>query len=459
MIRPRHIVLFVVSTLAAGCARPDTTEPAVAVVAVVAGEPIYASDFVMNYELGFPHLRQGENPGLSYLQRVIDEKLLAMEGYRRGLIEDEAIRRRVTNLREALLVEQVFHRYVNDRITVNDEDIEMAMQRDRVAFKLRYVPAPSLERVQDLRALAGRVGFDDVVTDFAASHRDVSIRPEDLQSPYVSWRDISPTLLSAIQDLPLGAISEPVRYNGHYLLLQVMDVRRDPVAPVSAAERSRYEQIIFQQKARSTAREFIGSMMKPLGVRIKAPIYASLRNGLWTWYQDAPPQENLLRALSGIETRYADSIRSVLDDVLVTTNEGDWTVRRFLEEFPVERYPLRYQRTEDFENDLYDAVGLTLRDKYFVQRAEREGLDDTEEVRHEMNLWLDKWMFRALVDDVEESGESIEDVLGALRDRYAVEIHHEVLDTLGLSDAGSAGLTLLKGHTMRPAFPIVDAGF
>lgn len=430
------------------------------VVAVVNGEPIYSRDFVINYELGFPHLRRGEDPRAVYLQRVIDEKLLAVEGYRRGLQNDPAVQRRLEDLREELLVERVFERYVNENVAVSEEEILEAMQKDQVSFKVRYIPAPSLERARALRERALQTGFDRAMADFIASQPDVPVQREDLESPYVTWRDIHPALMAAIEDVPVGGVSQPVRYNGSYLLVQVVDVRREPVSPANhVEERSRYEQAVFQQKARARAREFIGSMMKPLDVRIKPRPFVTLRNHLWRWHQDDPPKGNLLRALEGNDKPHGDSLRSILDNVLITSKEGEWTVRRFLREFPIERYPLRHNTTQDFESDMYDAIGLTLRDQSFTRRAEKEGLDRAPEYVHELGLWSDKWVFRAFVEKIDREGGSVADTLRLLRSRYPVEIRHRVLDSLELSAPHSAGVTLFKGHTARPAFPVADAAW
>ncbi len=462
MPRPHPIILCVLLLLA-GCGAPSdrsTLSEFGPPVATVGGEPIYARDFVLNYELGFPHLRRGANPRLGYLERMIDEKLLALEGYRLELDREPAVQRRLEDLRVELLVEEVFLRYVNDEVEVSDEEIRTAAQKDRVSFKLRYLPLRTLGRAHTARARALEIGFERVIGDFSASQRDVPLRPDDLESPYLTWRDINPRLLSAIEDLEVGEVSQPVLYHGTYLLLQVLDVRQEPTGRVvSDEERSRYEQVVFQRKARTKAREFIGSMMKPLNVRMKPVPYVALRNNLWRWHQVAPPQENLLRALESVDAPYADSIRTMLDEILITTNEGDWTVRQFLEQYPIERYPLRFRRAEDFESDLYDAIGLMLRDRAFVARAASEGLDRAAAVKHDLRLWSDKWVYRALLERINGSGGSIEERLEELRDRYRIEIRHSVLDTLDLPNPQSPGLTLFKGHTMRPAFPVADAAW
>ena len=452
-------VLLCVLLSASGCgpAAPGSTESSGegAIVATVGGEPIYARDFVLNYELGFPHLYRGDNTRLAYLNRIIDEKLLALEGIRRGLLDHEAVRWNIEDLREELLVEQVFQRYVNDRVSITPQDITLAMQQDRTSFRLRYLLARSPAEAHRLRNEALSGGLPALIRDFVLKNDEQNLHPSDFESPYVTSHDLHPDLMAAVTDLQVGEISAPVPYHGQFLLLQLVDVRREPVPP-SAAARASYEQTVFHQKASVLARAFIGSMMKPLEVRLKPASYKLLRDKLWHWHQDGPPQGSLLTALLAREATDADHLRLILDDVLITTSDGDWTVRDFLAAFPATRYPLRHERREVFENDLYDAIGLTLRDHYFVQRALEEDMDENPALYHELALWTDKWVYRVLREELTDGEETVGETLRRLRNRYPVVVHHTVLDTLTLSAPHLTGLTVLKGHTLRPAFPVAD---
>ena len=434
------VSLLLVAVSGCGPKEPVATDSADkgAIVATVGGEPIYATDFVLNYEFGFPHLNQGGNPRLAYLNRIIDEKLLALDGIRRGLLDYEEVKRNIEDLRDELLVEQVFQRYVNDRVTVTPQDITLAMQKDQTSFRLRYLPAKSPLEAQRLRDEAVHRGLPALILELVSSNDGRELHPSDFESPYVKSHDLHPDLMAGIVDLPVGEISTPVSYHGQFLLLEVLDVRRELVAP-SAEANATFEQVVFNQKAKVMARDFIGSMMKPLDVHLKPSAYRSLRDNLWLWYQDQPPQGNLLTALLAHKASDSDNFRLALDDVLITTAEGDWTIREFLAAFPAMRYPLRHERREEFENDLYDAIGLTLRDHYFVKRALEEDLDDDPALGHEMALWTDKWVYRVRLDQLIDSGESVKETLVQLRSRYPVVVHRAVLDTLTLSPPDKAG--------------------
>lgn len=481
----------------AACSAPAEEQPAA--VAYVGDQAIPADDFRVSYELGFAHLKQGPSPRLAYLQHMIDERLLAQEGYRLGLDERPDVRRRVESMRAELLVEQVFEREVNAHVQVTDAEIQAAMARDEVRFKLRYLPAPSYEQARALRVLAEREGFDAAVASVTPGEGQPHPAAAELESPYLAWHELDPVLLEAVRDLPPGQYSAPVPFRGSYLVLEVVDVRQSPIAPVADPDvRARYEQVLFQQKAKAAARRFIGEAMAPLGLKLKAAPVAALRRHLWAWYGDAPPESNLLTALDGAGGAYADSLRALLPAVLMTTTERDWTVRDFFEAYPLDRYPLDTTTPEAFTSDLYDAFGLTLRDRTFVARAEAEGLDEQPEVQASLRRWQDKWVYRAVLDAVADTVQVAEEdvagyyarhanhyeapladvrervrgdvrtakvqaavrgLLARLRAEVPVDIRQAVLDTLQVNDPDAHGgpdVVVMKGHTGRPAYPVVD---
>ena len=100
------------------------------------------------------------------------------------------------------------------------------------------------------------------------------------------------------------------------------------------------------------------------------------------------------------------------------------------------------------------SIGPTLRGHYFVARALAEGLRGDPVLHHELALWTDKWVYRARLQELAESGASPEDAVERLRKRYRVVINHAVLDTIDLSLPHHVALTVPKVHMRRPSFPL-----
>jgi len=471
------------------------------VVARVGSDVITTEEFRLSYSLGFPHSMRGGPPRMAYLERMISERLLALEGYRLGIDESPWVRQRVRSMRAELLVEQVFEREVNDRVTVSEDAVREAAGRQGVRFKLRYLPASNRAEAEELRAVATGLGFEAAAERLRQRDPESGVALSDLESPYLAVHEIDAALLDAVADLEAGRISEPIPFRGAFILVQVVDIRRNAAGgALDPTDRARMEQVQFHLEAKKLAREFVTGTMEPLDVRLKGDAYRRLRRHLWDWHLAAPPDGNLYAGLQPAKGEYADSLRSMLDLVIMTTRDEQWSVERFLRDFPADRYPLSAQDAKSFDSDLYDAFGLTLRDRMFVEIAEREGMDSRPEFRKEMKRWTDKWVYRGLVramadtvhvsdSDVREyyvkhlrhygmevdfadvQDQVVADAQRAklqtllpgqfrrLRQRYPVEVNDRVLAGLALDDPlGVAGpaVTVLKGHTGRPAFPIVD---
>lgn len=495
-----RLAVLAAAAWAAGCGPSDPAAPPVPVVATVGDAEIRADDFARSFELGFPHLKQGGDPRRAYLDHMIAEAVLAQEGYRLGLDTAAAVRDQLADLEAELLVEQVFEREVNRRVSVSDAEVQRALQQDAVRVRLRYAPAATWEEARSVRAVAEAEGFDAALERQLAARADVALRPEDFVTPFLSPAELPAPVLDAIRDLPVGTPSAPIAAGGQYLVVEVADVRREPVG-LDAAARARARQTLEQERAKAFAREYVTGRMGPVGLTLKGPAFRALTDALWAWVPtlEAPPL-SLAAALAADRSAAADAVRALQDEVVATTRDGRLTVGDLLERYPARRYPLDTDGREAFQGSLYDAVGLTLRDEAFTAQARAEGWDRAPEVAADLRRWRDKWVYQAMVDYVADTTTvraadlaayrqrhrayydglglapaaldaqvradarrakargALPRVVAALRERYPVAVDAAAL-AAAVPDADAApGLPVLlyKAHTGRPLYPIAD---
>lgn len=431
--RPRIALcagLVVLVATWAGCGPPDSATPEAPVVATVGETAIGAEDFARSFELGFPHLKEGADPRRAYLDHMIAEALLAQEGYRLGLDTTAAVRAQLADLEEELLVEQVFEREVNDRVSVSDADVEAALQAAAVRFRLRYVPAATYPEAQAVRRTIIQSGFDAALSGQLARRSDLPLRPEDFVTPFLSPAEVPAPVLDAVRDLPAGTPSAPIPTAGQYLIVEVADVQREPVA-LDGEARERARETLVQQRAKALAREYVTGRMEPVDLRVKAGVFRQLTRALWDWVRtlDAPPL-HLAEALRDARGAEAEAVRSLRGEVLATTRDSSLTVRDLLALYPARRYPLSTDSPDAFQSDLYDAIGLVLRDAAFVRQAREEGWDEAPAVAADLRRWRDKWVYQAMVDHIADTTTVSDADVAAYRERHAA-----YYDGLGLAPA------------------------
>ncbi|MCH7681012.1 hypothetical protein IID10_16880 [candidate division KSB1 bacterium] len=197
-----------------GCNRKQIdSEPDI--VARIGERTITAREFQLNYEFGFAHLKKTPDKKLSYLECMINETLLSMEGYRLGLDKTERVQGLEARLLEELLVEELLRTQVSATITVTDEETRDAITRSKVRWRLRYWVEPDFDAADRVYQKMQRQGYANVVQELLTNN-EVGFAPKDFETDYLTWLDVPPELLDAIKNLQIGEISNPIELNKVY---------------------------------------------------------------------------------------------------------------------------------------------------------------------------------------------------------------------------------------------------
>ncbi|MFZ0391647.1 MAG: hypothetical protein WAN36_14395 [Calditrichia bacterium] len=478
------------------------------VVATVGSEKITAAEFRRDYELGFGHLKTGENKKKTYLNYMINEKLLAQKGYQLGLDESPAIKAAATELRQEAMIETLINQEVKSRIKVTPEEIREEINRAHVSFKLRYWPEPTLNQAQEVAQQMREKGYADVVDELISQIPERRIDPAKLTTDWLTNMDVSPKILAAVQELPYGDISEPVEINGRYYIFQVVDIKRRSITQNTyKAEASRYEQVIFYRKFKKALNNYISDLMAPKNIVTKRSSFDLLEAALREWQQTAPEnREKFLQTVNnaGEDKPVLQKLRENMDQVFFTYIDGELTLREFLYYFEADRFLARRHDKEYFTRELHAAVKQTIRDYFMLQKARNMDLQDSPEVEQQLKMWRDKWVYDATRDYLtrnlsadslqlrayfekhrqryqtsqdssvsfrqaisrvrsdfyrEQAASELRPELRQLRKQYEVSINESVLDTISVTDFQKsrwAHFEILKSGSNRPAFPSVD---
>ncbi len=481
------------------CKAGETEEPW---VARVGDEAITAEEFRLNYEFGFPQYKKGEQPKRNYLDKMIAEKLLAAEARNLSLDTLSSIRNAVATLKRERLIEEVFNVKVMDEITISEEEIRAEINKSAVSFQFRFLPAFSRQQAQQLKSKAEEEGFDQALGMISNDMGNAPLDPSDMQSSFVKAEDIDPQLLDIIQELPVQEYSEPVQYQGAWYVFQVTNLKRVPLSESDYSTKSvSYRKVLYNRKAMEGATEFISGLMEPMNLRTKRTVFNKLNPAFYDRYkQETLSGDILSQVLQGDEAWHL-LIRQNLDEVLVETAYGTWTVRRWLQHFDPGLYQLRPDSYEYFTTRFADVVALVVRDYYLLDMARDEDMERKKVVQREVRQWEDKWLFQELrarlLSDVEFTNQKVQAFLDAnrqrfgyepdqaisleqlpelqlkrvrkeylnhqilmqteeLRSRIPVEINTAVLDTIQVSKEQRIPVQLFKQNSNRMAFPMLD---
>lgn len=476
------------------------------VLARIGDKTITVEEFQLNYAFGHGHLRRGTDPRRAYLDLMIREKALALQAEEANFDTAQAVVHAMHTLREELLIERVFEEKVLANITVSDDEIREEINRAAVRFQFRFLPARTEKEAYELRGKMREKGFARVWREDREAFAEINIAEGELTSPLLGADEIDPFVLAILKDLDVHTPSDPVEYNGHWYVFEVIDIQRTPLSETDYAQRaSTHRKTIYNRKAMAAGQEYIVETMEPLKVTTRRLGFEVLSEALWEWYRARTPQRNLLHYIDdqNWDTPYIRQLVEHYDTELVRFGNEQWTIHTFLEHFTPGRYVLRARDRDRaaFSARLADVVALVVRDFVLLRVAAEERLDRQPQFQRSLELWRDKWMFqeyrRWLVAAADTSTSAVKAYYGRkdstmegsfypyeqldspAKDRvknrmmqewmgrYAdstaalveISINETALDTLTLSTSrANPYLTvhLLKSNSNKMPFPIVD---
>ncbi len=409
-----------------GCGK--RTGPEDVVVAKVGNKNITVAEFRRSYEFGLPHLKRDPDRKKSYLDFMIKEKVLSLQGYKLGLDKSERVRKQERELFNELLIEELFRREVNDKIQVTPEEIKEAINRSKVTFKLRYWFEPNVDFADRVYQAMHERGYSAVVDDILKSNPEVHLKPKDFETDYISWLDVSDEVLNAIKDLPIGAISAPVEMDGNYFIFQIEDIRRAAVTENEyQSQAESFRKILFYRKLPKEAGRYVSEFMTPKNVVTKGPAFHKLGSALAEW-KVKKAKDNISFADAIAKAREGDGalfeLQINMDQTLVTFVGGQWTIADFLKDFDAKTVKADADDRNGLLNQLNQQIAVRVRDSFLVKEAKKKGLQKSPNVQKELQAWRDKWVYeecrRLYNEGLKLTDEQASDYFARFRDRYKI---------------------------------------
>jgi len=304
------------------CSKQETDLEA-DILAQIGEHTINVPEFVLNYEFGFANLKKNPDRKLSYLDFMINEKLLSLEGYRLGLDKTERLQFLEERLLEELLVEEIFKNEVDKKIKISPEEVKEAISKSMVSWKLKYWIEPTLEASEYLYQTMQERGTNKMAQ-------------ENLETDYLTWMDFPPELLEAIKDLEIDELSVPVKYKRAYYLFQVTDIKREGISDYEYQNTyKRFEQILYYRKLNIETAKFVSKFMTPKDVVTKGKVFKIFADALAEWKQQ---DMNGLSFAGSIEkagdTEHAmQHLNDNLEKTFITSDDGHWSLKEFIDIF------------------------------------------------------------------------------------------------------------------------------
>lgn len=371
------------------------------VLAKVGDRIITLDEFRISYETSFAPLRRGASPRRTYLNHMINELLLAQEGYSQGLNKSHYVTSRVKRRKYNDLLEAFYKAHVHSRVNIPEQKIQDAVKKSTVNFRLMIWPVPSLEEAQRAYTEAKKTDLEDYINNQIAKQEIPNLKKEFFETDWMDYLEIPPDIFNRIKDLDLKKPSEPIPWQGGYAIIQVQDLQMHAITEpqlLSGPRRKKIEQRLFAIASDSISHVLMDSLLTPQNYRVKGEIFEQLAPLLLTWTKEGLPEKGtLLDAINAAEDTSAThllALKELLDETLVSSDNGAIAVRDYIDYMNYYRRSLKQAASpEDFSNRLITEIGAMIKKDAFVNVARREGYEDSSIVADDLRKWEQKWTY------------------------------------------------------------------
>jgi hypothetical protein len=209
-------------------------------------------------------LLAGKGAVSSFLEKVIDKKLLLQEARRIGLDQDAGIQKALANLRAKRAAEAFYRDEVQGKVEVSEKEITAAHERLGDKFEASHILVESREEAENaVERITGGEDFGDVAREVSRA----STARKGGRLGIVSWNKIDPELEDKLWTLDKDQVSEPFETgNGWNLLYVIEKVPGEP--PELEEARSGILRVLRQRETRRRNDALVRNLMDRWEARI-----------------------------------------------------------------------------------------------------------------------------------------------------------------------------------------------
>ncbi len=255
------------SVLLLGCTAAVNEET---VLAVVDGSSVTKAD--LDYSLQIAHRREDLSSAgyinlKSYMDTIIDDRLIAEEARRMGMERLPEIRQAVDAyiLRESVV--KLYSEEIKDKISIADEEVDAYFKRDYERFTMDGVKVKSQE---DAESIVARVrqgsDFNEIAEEFSGDERIVLLRKHLKERP---------SLEEAVIGLMPGETSDVVKDGEAFLVVRLAS-REKPSDEELESRRKGLASELRKQKENERSTEYLEILRKEADINIDKATLSSL---------------------------------------------------------------------------------------------------------------------------------------------------------------------------------------
>ncbi|OIO17496.1 MAG: hypothetical protein AUJ54_09760 [Ignavibacteria bacterium CG1_02_37_35] len=463
------------------------------VVAQVGSIKITVEEFVYSYEFGPAFPKRKKNSKLTHLNYMINEKLLTLEGYEKGVMEKESTKELFADIEYDLAAEEMFEKEIVPKIKINDTEINKVIETKQTEYQLRWLYARNPMDVDNyLKQLKNGISFDSLFT--AQLIDSVLIDDRQLTSSLYNIYMKNPQFAQIVDTLKAGRISDPIHTDDGWYIIKIDNIIKNMITGEAEYNKLKSESIsaITKSKMDILSDQYVKELFSVENPIIKRNVFNVLRSYLGKFilspekYSEWELDDKLDVALANLGLKRGEKYTGLK---LVECKSRNLSLDEFIIWYRNREQYIKFNKNDlvGFSKSLEDLVWLMVRDKLLTAKAYQSGYNKSEWVIKQSNWWKDKISYSAYRNELansitlnseeqsllnekkksqseimsEELSKKILHKVLELKKKYNIVINQNALDKIKVSnenDKKAIDMYIAKRGNLipRPAFPSID---
>ena len=465
------------------------------VVASVGKLKITAAEFKNGYNFGPAFYKREKNSKEIYLKFLVNEKLLALDGYKRKVDTVKQVSDMIRAFHDDLITDELFKDEIVSKVKMTDTEIDSVVTQKQLDVNLRWLYSANKEDVIGYVALMTKgVPFDSL---FSKQCTDSSIlNDRHMKTDYYHLKMKNPVIAKIIDTLKVGHVSLPIHVQDGWYLVKLENLSRNLITTESKRNELRSEAVeaVKMNKLNILSDQFVDKLMSDAKPVIRKDEFDILLSyiGNYILPKNKFDEWNLAGKLDSTLSQLQIKDKGKIPGLtLVDLKNGSVTLSELLNWFWTRDQYIKLNEKDftSYSISLKEMIWRMVRDKLLVDEANKRNLATRQSVKDQESWWRDKIVYSYVRNELTNSvllqnkevppvkndsankgnadeismqlSKKILQRLNLLRQKENIKINNNVLNSINVTDENdprAIELYIVKkgGLIPRAPYPTID---
>jgi hypothetical protein len=465
------------------------------VVANVGNLKITADELKKGYDFGPAFYKREKKSKDIYLKFLINEKLLAQDGYNRKVDTVKQVVDMFKAFHDDLITDELFNDEIFSKIKAENPEIDSVISQKQLELSIKWIYTQNKEEAISYSAsLHKGANFDSL---FVRQSSDSTVmNNRRLNTNLYELKNNNPVMAKILDTLKTGNVSLPIHaYDGWYLV-KLEDISRNIITTESEENKLRSESIeaVKMNKMNLLSDQYVNNLLNMEKPVIRKDEFNILRSFIGNYllpkkkFEDWQLAEKMDSALSTLKIKDKEKI-SLL--TVVDLKNGTVTLAEVLNWFWTRDQYIKLNEEDllKYSFSLKQMIWRMVRDKLLVAEADKRNISERQSVKDQERWWKDKIVYSYVKNELSnevsinnkeipaakndadqlrhadelsfELSKKILYKLNTLKQKISVNINSDVLNSINVTeenDPKAIELYIVKkgGLIPRTPFPAID---